>query len=334
MKAAQLKKYEKNFKLQINEINIPEINDDEVLVAIKYSAVNPLDSLIGTGNIKLIQNYKLPQTMGNEISGVIKKVGKNVSQFKLEDEIYGRLPLNNIGGFAEYIAVKASEIALIPKTLKLKEAVAAPLTGLTAIQGMIEILKVKSGRTILIPGGSGSFGQMAIPVAKSLGLKVIVTGSPEAKERTLKAGADQYLNFKTENYWELLSNIDYLIDTRGPSEFEHELSVLQQGGKMLSLITGPNKKFALTNKMPFWKRILFSAAGKKYDKQAAEKNIEYNFIFVKSDGQQLNELSKIIDDNHIVPAIDPTVFTLDQVNEAIAYGKSGKTQGKVVITVQ
>lgn len=331
MKVAQLQKYEKEFKLQINEVTVPKINDDEVLVKIKYAAVNPLDSLIGTGSIKLIQNYKLPQTMGNEITGIIKKVGKEVHQFKLEDQIYARLPLDNIGGFAEYISVKASEIALLPKTLDLKSAVAAPLTGLTAIQGMTEILKVKSGKTILIPGGSGSFGQMAIPIAKSLGLEVIVTGNAEAKERTLEAGADRYLDFKTENYWELLSDIDYVIDTRGPSEFEHELSVMKAGGKILSLITGPNKKFAIDNQMPVWKRLLFSAAGKKYDKLAGEKNIEYNFIFVKSNGRQLQELSRIIDDNGIVPAIDPTAFTLDQINEAIASGKSGKTQGKIVI---
>ncbi|MGR3741577.1 NADP-dependent oxidoreductase [Companilactobacillus sp. DQM5] len=238
MKAAQLLRYEKGFELQINEVQIPDVKDDEVLIKIKYAAVNPLDSLIGTGSIKLIQNYKLPQTMGNEITGIIKKVGKKVSELKIEDSVYARLPLNNIGGFSEYIAVKENEIALLPKTLDLKSAVAAPLTGLTSIQGMTEILKVESGKKILIPGGSGSFGQMAIPLAKSLGLEVIVTGNAEAKNRTLNAGADQYLDYKTENYWKLVSDVDYVIDTRGKSEFKHEISVMKPGGKITITYSG------------------------------------------------------------------------------------------------
>ncbi|WP_099974177.1 MULTISPECIES: NADP-dependent oxidoreductase [Lactobacillaceae] len=331
MKAAQLTKYQDDFKLVINNIDKPQIKSNEVLIKISYAAVNPLDILVGTGKIKLIKNYKLPQTQGNEISGVIEEVGSNVHDFKVGDEIYTRLPTEHIGGFAEYIALDSSTIAKIPNSLDLKTAVAAPLTGLTAIQALKDIMKVESGKTILIPGGSGSFGQLAVPIAKSLGLKVIVTGNADSRERITALGADVYLDYKIDNYWEKLSEIDYLIDTLGTKEYDHELSVMKKGGKILSLISGPNKNFAEYYNFTGLKKMLFSLAGKKLDRKAAEHGVSYNFIFVKNDGSQLKQLSKIIDDNKIVPAIDPEVFSLSEINDAIDKVRNGHLQGKVVI---
>ena len=107
----------------------------------------------------------------------------------------------------------------------------------------MEELEAKPGQTILIPGGSGSFGQMAVPIAKALGLRVIVTGNARAKEQFLAMGVDRYLDYEAENYWEVLSDIDHVIDTLGPGEFEHELAVLKKGGRLVSLRTGPNKAF-------------------------------------------------------------------------------------------
>ena len=119
----------------------------------------------------------------------------------------------------------------MPEGYDFNTAAAIPLTGLTAYQAIVEELEAKPGQTILIPGGSGSFGQMAVPIAKALGLRVIVTGNARAKERFLAMGVDRYLDYKAENYWEVLSDIDHVIDTLGPGEFEHELVVLKKGGQ-------------------------------------------------------------------------------------------------------
>lgn len=127
---------------------------------------------------------------------------------------------------------------------KITTAAAIPLTGLTAYQAIVEELEAKAGETVLIPGGSGSFGQMAVPIAKAMGLDVIVTGNSRARERFLEMGADRYIDYKEENYWEQLSEVDLVIDTLGASEFLHELSVLKRGGRLMSLRTGPNKAFA------------------------------------------------------------------------------------------
>ncbi|MFS0508315.1 NADP-dependent oxidoreductase [Bacillus altitudinis] len=331
MIVAQITKYSKKPHIQINEIPIPEIADNEVLVKVKAAAVNPLEMLIITGSVKLIQDYEFPLTLGNELTGVIEKVGKNVTEFQVGDAIYTRLPLEKIGAFAEYAAIDAAAISPMPKNLSYVEAAAAPLAGLTAYQGLHEELEAQSGKSVFIPGGSGSFGQMAVPIAKAMGLNVIVSGSSEARERILEMGASQYLDYRTEDYVELLPNVDYVIDTLGPKEFDRELSIIKPGGRLLSLRTGPNKHFGKDRNFPRWKQMLFALAGAKYDRKAKKQNVEYRFIFVRSDGEQLKEVTKIIEDNNIVPAIHPTIFTIESVNEALKLVANGRPKGKVII---
>lgn len=331
MKAAQITKYSKKISAEINEIPIPEIGDNEVLIKVKVAAVNPLELLIITGSVKLIQDYEFPLTLGNELTGVIEKIGKNVKGFKVGDAIYSRLPLTKIGAFAEYAAINADAIGHLPANLDFVTGAAAPLTGLTAYQGLHEELEAKAGETVFIPGGSGSFGQMAIPIAKAMGLKVIVSGNPQARERTLAIGADQYIDYTKENYWEVLSDIDYVIDALGPAEFNHELSIIKSGGRLLSLKTGPNKRFAIDRRLTGLKQKLFAVAGAKYDNKAKKKNIQYRFIFVRSDGAQLKEITKIIEDNIIVPAVDPTEFRIEDIDKALNLVAQGHTEGKVVI---
>lgn len=331
MKAAQITKYSKELQAQVNDIPIPEIADNEVLVKVKSAAVNPLEMLIITGSVKLVQDYRFPLTLGNELAGIVEKVGRNVKGFYIGDEVYTRLPLNKIGAFAEYAAIDADAIAPMPKNLSYAEAAAAALTGLTAYQGLHEELEAQSGKSVFIPGGSGSFGQMAVPIAKAMGLKVIVSGNSQARERTLEIGADQYLDYTKEKYVDLLSNVDYVIDTLGPDEFDNELKIIKPGGRLLSLRTGPNKRFAEGKNFPWWKKKLFSLAGAKYDNKAKKNNVEYRFIFVRSDGGQLKEITKIIEENNIVPPLHPKQFTISEINEALELVANGRLKGKVII---
>ncbi|MBO0451816.1 NADP-dependent oxidoreductase [Candidatus Enterococcus murrayae] len=331
MKAAQIQKYSKDINVQVVDIPVPKIGETEVLIKVKTAAVNPLELLNITGSVKLIQDYEKPFTLGNELTGVIEEVGSRVVNFKKGDKVYSRLPIAKIGAFAEYAAVDQSAIWFLPQNLDYVTGAGVPLTGLTAYQGLTEVLQAKPGQSVFIPGGSGSFGQMAVPIAKALGLQVIVSGNAAAKDRILQAGADQYLDYKKENYWEVLDNVDFVIDTLGVNEIDHELSILKPNGKLLSLIAGPNKQFAIEQKLPKWKQWLFGAAGSKLDKKAEKQQAEYRFIFVRSDGEQLRKVTEIVEKNNIVPAIDSHDFTIEQINEAILYVKNGHPNGKVVI---
>ena len=331
MKAAQIKKYSKEIKVSVNEVPIPEPNDNEVLLKVMAAAVNPLEILQLTGNVRLIQDYKMPLTLGNECSGIVEKVGNNVKDFHVGDRVYTRLPIKKIGAFAEYVAVDHEALAKIPSNYEFITAAAIPLAGLTAYQGLVEELEVKSGKTLLITGASGSFGQMAVPIAKSMELRVIATGNARSKEKLIKMGADQYIDYKKENYWDVLSDVDYVIDTLGANEFEHELSVLKKGGRLLSLRTAPNRMFAKRNGFSWLKSVLFTLAGSKFDSAARKQGKEYRFLFVRSDGEQLKRVTEIVEKYQIMPDIDPRIFSLSQVNEALGLMANGKLNGKIVI---
>lgn len=331
MKAVQINGYSKQIHTVLRDIPQPQISDSEVLIQVKAAAVNPLELLILTGSVKLIQDYPMPLTLGNECSGIVEEAGSKVTGFQKGDRVYARLPLNKIGAFAEYVAVDHNAIAKMPEGYDFSTAVAIPLTGLTAYQAIVEELEAKPGETLLIPGGSGSFGQMAVPIAKALGLRVIVTGNARAREQFCSMGVERYIDYQQENYWEQLSDIDHVIDTLGASEFEHELAVLKQGGRLVSLRTGPNKAFAVKNHVSGLKKLLFTLAGSKYDKAAGKQGKEYRFLFVRANGAQLQKITEIVEQQQIRPAVDSRVFSLSQANEALQLVSKGPINGKVII---
>lgn len=331
MRAAVLPHYDKDgTDLEIREEPIPVPEDDEVLVRIIAAAVNPLDNMIIRGEVKLIVPYKTPLVMGNEFAGVVEKTGRGVSRFKPGDRVYGRMPLKMIGAFAEYAAVSESALAVIPDYLSYEEASTVPLTALTTMQAF-EIMQVKPGESVFVSGGTGSLGAMAIPVARSLGLHVYTNGSGENEERVLKLGAEKFIDYKKEKYTDVLANVDHVLDTLGDRELPDEFKVLKAGGNLVSLRGLPNGRFAQRSGMPLLKRILFQAAGSRYDKMAKAKGQTYDFLFVHEDGRQLEEIARLFGKDHPLETSIDTVFTLDQVNDALAKVKQGKSRGKTII---
>ena len=202
MKAVRIDRYAKTVQTVLRDIPVPEISDSEVLIRVKAAAVNPVDLLILAGSVRLIQGYPMPLTLGNECAGIVEQAGRKVRNFQKGDKVYARLPLEKIGAFAEYVAVDERELAKMPAGYDFATAAAIPLTGLTAWQALTEELEAKPGQTSLIPGGSGSFGQMAVPLARALGLRVLVTGNARAKDQFVAMGVEWYLDYKQENYWE------------------------------------------------------------------------------------------------------------------------------------
>ena len=333
MKAAILTHYDKNgTNLEIRDVPLPVLEDDEVLVRVKAAAVNPLDNMIIHGEVKLIVPYKMPLIMGNEFSGIVEKTGKNTTRFKVGDKVYGRMPLKKIGAFAQYAAIEESALALMPDYLSFEEAASIPLTALTAMQAF-EIMQVKSGESIFISGGTGSLGAMAIPIAKSLGLHVYTNGSKENEERVRKLGAERFIDYKKENYVDVLTNVDHVLDTLGDRELPNEFKVLKKGGNLVSLRGLPNGRFAKRNKMSLFKQILFQIAGRKYDKMAAKNKQTYDFIFVHEDGKQLNRINQIFNKTHPIETSIDTIFSLDQINEALNKVRNGKSKGKTIIKI-
>ena len=330
MKAAILNK--KNAELKVDDIPVPEITEDEVLVKVKYAGVNPLDNMIVREEVKLITPYKYPLVMGNEFSGVIEKTGSKVNNFNEGDRVYARMPLDNIGAFAEYVAIDKNAIAKISDYLSFEEAACVPLTALTAMQAF-ELMNPKGGESIFISGGTGSLGAMAIPIAKSMGLKVITSGSARNKERVTELGVDEFFDYKTQDYSEILADVDYVLDTLGEKELEKEFKILKSGGILVSLKGLPNKEFAERMGLSLVKKGLFKVAGMKYDKMASKKNQKYYFLFVESNGRQLEEVSRIFAEKNIKPSVDET-YSLNDVNKAMKKVDQGGSKGKTLIKIE
>lgn len=332
MKAAILEKYASDgCELVIKNVPVPELGDNEVLVNIKAAGVNPLDNMIVRGEVKLIVPYKFPLVMGNEFAGVVEKTGGKVTEFKKGDRVYARMPLDKIGAFAEYASVKADALAKIPDYLSFEEAASVPLTALTAWQAY-ELMNVQKGGKLFISGGTGSVGAMAIPIAKSLGLTVITNGSGDNEERVRSLGADQFIDYRKENYADIISGVDYVLDTLGDKELENEFKILKDGGSLVSLRGLPNGEFAKRMRMPLYKRAAFMIAGKKYDKLAAKRGQRYHFIFVHEDGEGLKKISEIFSDKKVQTSVDE-IFSLDDINKAMKKVASGRSKGKTIIKI-
>lgn len=333
MKIAQLKKYNKDsIRLNLAEAPIPEVTENDVLLKVVDAGVNPLDNMISRGEVKLITPYKLPLIAGNEVVGIVERVGSQVHKFKKGDRVFARLPLNRIGAFAEYVSVDSAALAQVPSYLSNIEAAAVPLTALTIIQAL-ELMGAKSGETLFISGGTGDVGAMAIPIAKARGLIVITNGSISNKERVLELGANRFIDYKTEDYSKILSQVDYVLDTLGGSETEKQMRILKKGGRLVSLRGMPNGTFAKRMNLPKWKQLLFGLAGRKFDQLADKYGVTYDFIFVESNGRQLQEVADLLSELQIKPSID-TVYSFEQINEALDKVANGRSRGKTVISFE
>ena len=332
MKAVQIDNYSKTIdSVKIREINILEIKPDEVLVKVKSVGINPVDNMITRGDVKLITSYSFPLTIGNELAGIIEKTGEKVTEFKEGDRVFSRLPTDKIGAFAEYVAINKKDLAKIPEYLSFNEAATIPLTALTTYQAL-DILQVKSDETLFISGGSGGFGAMAVPLAKARGIKVITNGSLENKERVLALGAEQFLDYKTEDYAQLLHDVDGVIDTIGGKDTEKQFSILKQGGKLVSLKGMPNGRFAKKMGLPLWKQWVFGFAGRSFDNMAKKRNQEYHFIFVQSSGEQLSKITKVLEENQIRPSID-SIYSFEDIAKALVKVDKGSSRGKTIVEI-
>ncbi|MBQ1683584.1 MAG: NADP-dependent oxidoreductase [Bacteroidales bacterium] len=241
------------------------------------------------------------------------------------------MPLARIGAFAEYAAVDCRALAKVPDYLSDEEAAAVPLTALTALQA-IGLLQAREGDTLFISGGTGSFGAMAIPIAKSKGLTVITNGNAAGRERVIALGADRFIDYKQEDYAQTLHDVDCVIDTLGDRELPREFGILKPGGHLVSLRGMPNGEFAARTGMPFMKRMLFSIAGREVDKMAAARGQHYHFIFVHEDGAGLQQVSNLFAERQITASID-RVFPLADVNAALLKVASGGSNGKTVLKI-
>ncbi|WP_342331573.1 NADP-dependent oxidoreductase [Pedobacter sp. FW305-3-2-15-E-R2A2] len=333
MKAYIVEKYHKKLGLKLTDLPKPEVGENDILVEVCASGVNLLDSKIKSGEFKLILPYKLPLILGHDVAGVITQVGKNVQQFKIGDEIYSRVADFRIGTFAEYIAINESDVALKPKSISMEEAASIPLVALTAWQALVEKANLKKGQKVFIQAGSGGVGTIAIQLAKHLGATVATTASEKSFETLKRLGADVLIDYKTQDFETILRDYDVVLNSQDTKTLEKSLQVLKPGGKVISISGPPTPEFAKTIGAPWFVKIILFVMSLGILRKSKKLGVDYSFLFMRDDGKQLQEISKLIEQQVIKPVVDE-VFTFEKTNEALKYVESGRAKGKVVIKMK
>ncbi|OMD90604.1 NADPH:quinone reductase [Paenibacillus odorifer] len=332
MKAMIIKKYG-NYPLQLADIPTPAVGDYDVLAEIHAASINPIDFKVRDGKVRTLLKYNMPLVLGNDFSGIVIQVGKNVKKFKIGDEIYGRPRKDRIGTFAEYISVHEEDIALKPHNLSFEEAASIPLVGLTSYQALHDILQLTAGQKVLIQAGAGGVGTFAIQLAKAMGIYVATTTSDAGAELVKSLGADQIINYKTEAFDKILQNYDGVFDTIGGETLEKAFKTVKQGGQIVSVSGLPNARFGKEYGAGFIKTNIFRLITRKLSKLEAKYKVKYSFLFMKPSGSQLEIISELIESGQIKPVIDQ-VFPFVEAQKAMEYSESGRAKGKIILKIK
>lgn len=333
MKAFLLNRYGKKEKLQLTETVEPLVKPTDVLVQVHAAGVNLLDSKIRNGEFKMILPYKTPFVLGHDVSGVVTKVGTKVTQFKIGDEVYARPGDHRIGAFAECIAMNEKDVALKPKNLSMEEAASLPLVSLTAWQALVEKADLKSGQKVFIQAGSGGVGTIAIQLAKQLGATVATTTSAVNIALVKSLGADIVIDYKKEDFAEILENYDVVLNSQDAKTLGKSLKILKPGGKLISISGPPDPAFAREIGAPWFVKLIIQLLSSRVRKKAKRLGVDYSFLFMRAQGEQLSQLTKLLESGVIKPVVDK-IFPYEQTNEAMSYVETGRARGKVVVKVR
>ncbi len=332
MKAFVVDKYKKKGALRLANVPEPQLQDNDVLVRIHATAVNLLDSKVRDGEFKLFLPYRPPFILGHDVAGTVVKTGPKVRGFKVGDEVYARPRDHRVGTFAEFIAMNESDVARKPKNLSMVEAASIPLVGLTAWQALIEIAKLKKGQKVFIQAGSGGVGTFAIQLAKHFGATVATTTSAANFDLVKSLGADVVIDYKKDDFEKILSGYDVVLNSQDAKTLGKSLGVLKPGGQLISISGPPDPAFARELGLNLFLKLVMRLLSRRIRKKAKRLGIRYSFLFMRAQGQQLSEITSLIESGMIRPVVDK-VFPFEKTGEALAYVETGRAKGKVVITV-
>jgi NADPH:quinone reductase-like Zn-dependent oxidoreductase len=306
MKAMVVHEYGGPEVLILEDVPRPEPKENEALVRVIASGVNPVDALIVSGKYAKEFGTLVPLTPGYDIAGVVEQTGAKITKFKVGDPIYGFVLWG--GGFAEYVVATEGEAAIKPKSLSYSEAASVPLVVLTAWQALIDAGKLSSGQTVLIHGGSGGVGTMAIQIAKARGGRVIATASTANRDLLKELGADVAVDYTKEKFEDVAKDVDVVLDTVGKDTLTRSYGVVKKGGFIATLV-------ARLDQAELDKRGIRGAS-----------------ISVKPDANELEQITKLIEAKKIKPVVSQEL-PLAEATRALQQAATHHTRGKIVLKI-
>jgi NADPH:quinone reductase-like Zn-dependent oxidoreductase len=333
MKAFIVDRYGSSDNVRAAEMPDPEVRENDVLVQVHAAGVNLLDSKIRNGEFKQILPYRLPVILGNDVAGVVVRAGSRVRRFKPGDEVYARPGKDRIGAFAEFISIREDDLALKPERLTMEEAASIPLVGLTAWQALIERGNLKKGQKVLIHAGSGGVGTFAIQLAKHVGATVATTTSAANADLVKRLGADVVIDYRKDDFEKRLDDYDVVLNSLDNETLKKSLRVLKPGGKLISISGPPDPDFAREIGSPWILKPVMRVLSYRIRRAAKRRHVSYSFLFMRANGDQLREITALIDSQVVHPVMD-RVFPFESTREAMAYLEKGRAKGKVVVKVR
>lgn len=308
MRAVRIHQYGGTETLKLENITKPKINDDDVLIAVRSAAINPVDWKIREGYLQAFIPYELPVTLGWDVAGIVVEVGSKVSEFNVGDEVFSRPNIARDGSYADYIAVKADEAVLKSPKLSFSEAAALPLAGITAWQCLVDVANVQPGQRVLIHAGAGGVGHLAIQIAKAKGATVIATASAANQDLLINLGADQAVDYAKSSLKEQIEPVDIVVDTMGGDVQKHSWELLKENGILVSVVDQPDEELVQAH------------------------NARAAFVFIEPSSRILKELNSLVEADLLKPLIEHR-FTLETIVDAHLQSQSGRTRGKIVIDI-
>lgn len=307
MKAARINNFGHADAITIEEIDKPQAGEGQVLVEVHAASINPFDTMVREGHVQSVQP---PLTLGGDIAGIVAEVAPDVTDFTIGQKVYGQANVvaGNSGAFAEFAATKASQLAGMPTSTDFVQAAAMPLVGVSALQVITQHMNVQAGQKILIHGGAGGIGTVAIQIAKHLGATVTTTATGEGIAYVKDLGADEVVDYTTQAFDEAEGVYDAVFDTIGGETYERSFKTLKQGGVVVSMLMQPDE-----------------ALMQQYNVRAIAQQTRVTT-------EDLTELAALIDQKVVTPHVDAT-YPLVDVAEAFAARESGNVKGKVVLQI-
>jgi alcohol dehydrogenase len=311
MKAAQINNYSNDIDIRINTVETPQAGADDVVVEVHASSLNPFDTTIRTGAMKDVFPVEFPFTLGGDIAGIVAYVGTNVVHVRIGDKVYGQANVvaGNSGAFAEFARTKASQVAKAPSNLDFASTASLPLVGVSALQALMHHIKLASGQKIFIHGGAGGIGSVAIQIAKNIGAHVATTATGENIDLVRQLGADEVIDFKSQDFVAVLKDFDAVFDTVGGSDFQKSFGILKSGSIAVTMIAEFN------------------------DDEAKQKGITAIRQGTKVVTESLDQLRLLVEAGTVTPRVGKT-FPLDKIVEAFKARESGAVNGKIVLQIK
>lgn len=329
MKAFVLQRY--GSPLRQADVPEPVLGDHEVLVRMKAAGVNHGDERLRSGEFKQIFPFKLPMVVGSEFAGEVVATGSLAHQFEPGMEVFAYADLARMGAFAELIAIDEKYLASKPSTVTMTEAASLPVNGLTAWNALVEMGHLRAGQTVLIHGGSGGVGSVAVQLAKHLGATVATTASAANADLVRELGADIVIDYRTEDFAAKLSGVDLVLDTQGGGILKKSLGVLRPGGTVIGITGPPDPDFAAQARVNPVVKAVIRALSSAIRRQARRLGVEYRFLFIQPNGDQLRTIAGLVDQGTIRPVVDRTL-PFEQTTEALEALLSGGVRGKVLVS--